>query len=214
MIFGGEAAWRWRMLMPAGDTSYDTFWRQAVRWLSGASPRPVDVQVPRDALAGESADVTVRVRNASFEPAPGAEVTVTVDGPAGFRETAVPAVRDTGVHSAAFTPPHDGIYRVTARASVPGGRVETATMAMLVGGVDVELSEPWRHDATLVRIADDTGGALVPEGDLAGLAARIRSAAGELETREIHLWHSPWVFVLLLSFLSAEWGLRRRWLLR
>lgn len=214
MIFGGEAAWRWRMLMPAGDTSYDTFWRQAVRWLSGASPRPVDVQVPRDALAGESADVTVRVRNASFEPAPGAEVTVTVDGPAGFRETAVPAVRDTGVHSAAFTPPHDGIYRVTARASVPGGRVETATMAMLVGGVDVELSEPWRHDATLVRIADDTGGALVPEGDLAGLAARIRSAAGELETREIHLWHSPWVFVLLLSFLSAEWVLRRRWLLR
>ena len=34
MIFTGEAVWRWRMLLPSTDLSYERFWRQAVRWLA------------------------------------------------------------------------------------------------------------------------------------------------------------------------------------
>ena len=34
MIFAGEGAWRWKMLMPSADRSYEFFWRQAVRWLA------------------------------------------------------------------------------------------------------------------------------------------------------------------------------------
>lgn len=214
MIFGGEAVWRWRMLMPAGDGTYDTFWRQSVRWLAGASPRPLDIQAPRDALAGEPARITVRVRDASFEPAPGASVTLTVDGPGGTRETIVPAADEPGLQTASFTPAQDGIYRVTGRASWPDGRVDTAATSLLIGGADVELSEPWRHDATLARLADDTGGAIVRESDLSTLPARIHAAVGDLETREAHLWHSPWIFLALLLLLSTEWTLRRRWQLR
>ena len=35
MVFTGEAAWRWRMMLPASDRSYDTYWCQA-----GAVARP------------------------------------------------------------------------------------------------------------------------------------------------------------------------------
>ncbi len=28
MVFAGEAAWRWKMMMAASDRSYDFFWRQ------------------------------------------------------------------------------------------------------------------------------------------------------------------------------------------
>jgi hypothetical protein len=31
MVFAGEASWRWRMLLPATDRSYETFWKQALR---------------------------------------------------------------------------------------------------------------------------------------------------------------------------------------
>ena len=34
MIFTGEASWRWRMQLPSSDRTYETFWRQAVRWLA------------------------------------------------------------------------------------------------------------------------------------------------------------------------------------
>ena len=34
MVFTGEASWRWRMHLPAADRTYETFWRQAVRWLA------------------------------------------------------------------------------------------------------------------------------------------------------------------------------------
>src|SRR5688500_7022935 len=148
MIFGGEAAWRWRMLMPATDGTYDSFWRQSMRWLAGASPGPVEVYGPRDAMAGEPVKLALRVRDASFVPASASSVNITVEGPAGERESPMPAPSDeAGTQSAVFTPSQDGVYRVTADVKWPDGRVESAATSVLVGGADSEMAEPWRHDA-------------------------------------------------------------------
>ena len=43
MVFAGEASWRWRMMLPATDTSYETIWRQMVRWLTAGSTGPVAI---------------------------------------------------------------------------------------------------------------------------------------------------------------------------
>ena len=40
MIFAGEASWRWKMLLPSADRSFEFFWRQAARWLAGAVADP------------------------------------------------------------------------------------------------------------------------------------------------------------------------------
>jgi uncharacterized membrane protein len=215
MIFGGEAAWRWRMLMPASDGTYDSFWRQSMRWLAGASPRPVEVHGPLDAMAGEPVQMGLRLRNAAFVPAAGAAVAVAVEGPAGERESPLPAPTDEpGLQTAVFTPSQEGVYRVTADVRWPDGRVDSATTSVLVGGVDVEMSEPWRHDATLARIAEESGGALVAEADLDTLPALLQKAAGAPEMRESSLWHTPWTFALLIGLAATEWTLRRRWNLR
>lgn len=215
MIFGGEAAWRWRMLMPATDATYDTFWRQSMRWLAGASPRAVEVHGPVDATPGEPVRVNIRVRNAAFAPAPGAIVHVAVEGPAGERESPVPAsTDDQALRTAVFTPSQDGVYRVTAQVRWPDGRTESASTSVLIGGTDAEMAEPWRHDAALARIAEESGGALVAEADLDTLPALLEKAAGAPELREKELWHHPAVFVALIAFLSLEWSLRRRWGLR
>jgi hypothetical protein len=92
--------------------------------------------------------------------------------------------------------------------------VDTASTSVLVGGADAEMAEPWRHDAALARIAEESGGAIVAESDLDTLPALLQKAAGTPELREKELWHSPWVFVMLVGLLSAEWTLRRRWGLR
>ena len=215
MIFGGEAAWRWRMLMPATDGTYDTFWRQSMRWLAGASPRPIEVHGPIDALAGEPVKIGLRIRDAAFAPVPGARVSVSVEGPAGERESPMPSVSDDpALQTAVFTPSQDGVYRVKADVRLPDGRTETATTSVLIGGADAEMAEPWRHDASLARIAEESGGAIVDEADLETLPALIQKAAGAPELRETELWHHPIVFVMLIALLGAEWGLRRRWGLR
>src|SRR4029450_2299740 len=46
MLFTGEASWRWRMMLPVADQSYERFWRQAVRWLAQNAPEPVTITPP------------------------------------------------------------------------------------------------------------------------------------------------------------------------
>ncbi|MBI4485947.1 MAG: VWA domain-containing protein, partial [Acidobacteria bacterium] len=46
MIFAGEASWRWKMMLPSTDRTYELFWRQAARWLAGSAPDPVAITVP------------------------------------------------------------------------------------------------------------------------------------------------------------------------
>ena len=48
LAFFGEAAWRWKMMLPASDCTYDTFWRQLTRWAAGAGGDPVGVEVDDD----------------------------------------------------------------------------------------------------------------------------------------------------------------------
>ena len=38
MVFTGESAWRWKMMMPAESRLYGTFWGQAARWLTADAP--------------------------------------------------------------------------------------------------------------------------------------------------------------------------------
>src|SRR5690606_31624671 len=136
-------------------------------------------------------------------------LTLTVDGPAAQHESPIAAAtNEAGLRTAVFTPSQDGIYQVTARATWPDGRVETASTAVLVGGADVEMSEPCRHDATLARLAEESGGTLVPEENLDPLRALVQSAARAPELCEARHWHNPWVFILLAAMLSAEWILR------
>ena len=52
MIFGGEGSWRWKMMMPSADRTYEAFWRQAARWLASEAPEPVSVAVPVNAPLG------------------------------------------------------------------------------------------------------------------------------------------------------------------
>src|SRR4029079_6096965 len=81
MVFSGEASWRWRMLRPASDRSYDYFWRQAARWLASDAPDPVTLNVPDAPAAGDSIPVQLETRSASFAAVADATVEATLTAP-------------------------------------------------------------------------------------------------------------------------------------
>jgi uncharacterized membrane protein len=220
MIFTGEAAWRWRMLMPAADRSYDTFWRQAVRWLALPAPDPVSVTAPAGASTGDLLPLRVAARNAAFEPMRDATVDVRVTAPDGRLEHLRASVEaggggGDGRFVARYRADQPGVYRVTAEARRGGQPAGSSTTAFLVGGADLEMTDPRVNLQLLQRLALASGGRMVPAGGVTELLGDLRAAvpAAALSVRR-DLWHNGWSFAAIVCLLAAEWILRRRWGLR
>jgi uncharacterized membrane protein len=219
MVFTGEGAWRWRMLQPSSDKSYDTFWRQAVRWLAVSATDPVAVTLPAGGSPGETLPVRVVVRNAAFVSQWDATVEVQVTSPEGrIQSVRAALVRDgeeDGVYVGRFRADAPGVYRVRAdavRGSVPAG---SAAAAVLVGGSDPEMSDPRLNMQVLQRIALASGGRVLTGEDRASLIDLLRAGVPAARLAVTHdLWHTGWSFATIVMLLGAEWLLRRRWGLR
>jgi uncharacterized membrane protein len=218
MVFTGEAAWRWRMLLPASDRSYDTFWCQSARWLALTAADPVTLVPPASASPGENIRWRVSARDADFEPMPGATVDVRVTAPDGRIES-LAAVPDAAARDGSFVahqrPSGTGVYRATAEVRQEGKAPVFATASVLVGGADTEMADPRLNVRVLQRIAGASGGRVIETGDIAALPAQLRAAipAAVIAARR-DLWHNGWSFAALVLLLAAEWLLRRQWGMR
>ena len=219
MIFAGEAAWRWRMMLPATDRSYDTFWRQAVRWLALPATDPIAITVPPGAAAGAPVAIQIAVRNQAFEPIRDATVDVRVTTADGrleqVRATADPEAPTSGRYIARFKAGDSGVYRVVADAKRERAPLGSASASLLVGGADLEMADPRLNTAVLQRLAAASGGRVVSEADVAEVVSALETnvPAAALSVRR-DLWHNGWSFAAIVLLLAGEWVLRRRWGLR
>jgi hypothetical protein len=217
MIFTGEGAWRWRMMLPASDQSYDRFWRQAARWLGQTATAPVALTLPAAPGTGDTLTIAVDARDPSFVPQPDATVDIRVTAPDGhvdaLRAEAVPS--QPGRFRATARVPRAGVYRVTADARRGRATLGSAAGSVLAGGVDPEMTDPRLNEDTLSRVARASGGQVLSAGDEATLVDRLRTgvpAAAQAVRRD--LWHTGWSFAIIALLLAAEWLLRRTWGLR
>lgn len=219
MLFTGEAAWRWRMLLPSSDRSYDTFWRQAVRWLALPATDPVAIVPPAGASPGDPLTLGVLVRDAAFEPVRDAIVDVRVTTPDGrlehLRAAADASADAPGRYVAHYRADQPGVYRVAADVRRDSAAAAVAASAFLVGGADLEMTDPRVNLLVLQRVALASGGRLIGPGDAAALVEDLLAAvpAATLSIRR-DLWHNGWSFAAIVALLALEWVLRRRWGLR
>ena len=90
-------------------------------------------------------------------------------------------------------------------------RVGTASRPVLVGGADLEMTQPRLNEAVLRRLSAETNGRYVnadEADDLPSLLRDSRADAGTPEQRD--LWHNGWSLVMIIGLLAAEWVMRRR----
>jgi hypothetical protein len=217
MVFAGEASWRWRMMLPAADRSYEFFWRQAVRWLAGSSPDPVTIEVPEAAEPGDSVDVHVDARDRAFLPVADAVVQAALTVPGG--ETKMLALRHeagaSGRYTAAVRFDQPGLYRVRVDARRGAATLGESDRWLYVGGGDREFADPRLNEGWLRRVARASGGRYVRTAEASQIASWLQTAVlRDVEPAQRDLWHEPWAFALVVALLSAEWVLRRRWGLR
>ena len=214
MVFAGRAAWRWRMRMPADDRTYDVFWGQVARWLTGSARDAVALASRGGDTPGDTLEIDLLVRDEAFVPVADASPVLSVTGPDGETREVRPELVDAaeGGYRAAVRPAEPGVYRIDAVVDRGGERLGAATDWALVGGADAELADPWLNAPALERAAAATGGRYVEPDGVGGLGESILDgfAAAPIPVRT-PLWHSVWVFLWLVAVLAAEWGLRRRW---
>jgi hypothetical protein len=215
MLFSGEASWRWRMLRPATDRTYELFWRQAIRWLSGDASDPVALTVTGGQAVGDAVAIQLEARNAAFEPVADAAVEATLTAP-GAQDTPV-TLRPAGIgqHAASFVPDTAGLYRVRAEARNGATLLGAADRWFQVGGNDPEFADPRLNEGFLRRLTRQSGGEYVTAAEVGRVVDALSSAVPRtVEPERRDLWHEPWAFAIVMALLAAEWILRRRWGLR
>jgi hypothetical protein len=213
MVFAGEAAWRWRMLLPASDTTHELVWRQLARWVAGGATERVEIPPSAVALPGSTESIRVLVRDEVFKPVANAEVSVRITAPGGEERTVPAALSDPteGRYVASVRFDQPGIFRVVADVRRGNESLGTATRPMLVGGVDIELAEPGLNEPVLRRIAESSGGQYAPAAEAPALAALVAQRdIGERPTEMRDVWHHGVSLLLIVGLLAAEWLLRRR----
>jgi hypothetical protein len=219
MVFTGEASWRWRMLLPAADRSFDTFWRQALRWLALPAGDPIQMSAAPGGVPGDVLPVRVVARNAAFEPLPNVTVEVRVTSPDGRTETLRagpdPSRGGAGHHVVNVRPAQAGVLKLSADVRQGSTVAGTASTSVLVGGADLEMADPRMNEAFLARVATASGGRRLSPDRLADLPGMLKAGvSGAAPTVQRDLWHTGWSFALILALLAGEWILRRTWGLR
>jgi uncharacterized membrane protein len=213
VAFAGEASWRWKMMLPAADTSYETIWRQLARWMTAGAQGPVSISPISPAVPGITDRISVIVRDEEFRPVANAEVAVEMTAPSGEKRQ-LPAALSTpqdGRFAVATRFDQPGVYRINAVATRDGVRVGRTSRAVLVGGADLEMTQPRLNEAVLRRLAAENRGHYVRADQSAQLPALLRESRAEAGTPEMRdLWHNGWSLLAIVGLLAGEWVARRR----
>jgi uncharacterized membrane protein len=207
--------WRWGMRREnPEENDLDKSWRQTVRWLVGDVPSRVDVSVRAKAESSSSTvELAVRVRDAEYRPLDNAKVSVQVTLPGGDKRTidAEPDAREAGMYSASYVTKQPGAYRLLATATAPDG---SAVGAKEAGWAAQPAADEFAHlepdREFLKKIAAQTHGELVDGESLSSFVSSLSSRSAPItEPWTSPLWHQPLYFLIAITCLAAEWGLRR-----
>jgi hypothetical protein len=221
-----DEIWRWRYAR--GEALTERFWLPLIRLQGRESlargSRPATLEIaPRRAQVEQPVRIAVSLLDQALAESGPSTLTVRVrpaDAPAaaqGMQLTlapeAAPGGRTRAVRTYATTwiPTEPGKYRVEVIDALLASAGLTAEAEVALP--DDELRRPETDHPLLARLADLTGGRVLPADRLSELAdpavlkRRQFQVAGtpDIET----LWDKPIILILILTLLTAEWVGRR-----
>jgi uncharacterized membrane protein len=211
--------WRWRMMLEFKDKSFETFWRNLMRYAVESTPRPVEASTERS-FYGSGSQIRIRaaVADEKFININDATVSAHVISPSG-RAVDVPLKQtvEGGFegYAAAFHSEEDGLYRVEVTAkragSKPSPPLEPAQTSFVVGPLNREARDAAQNRELLKRIASETGGGYYTADQVDKLMNDITHTENASSIRVPYdLWDMPINFLLVVGLAAGEWFIRKR----
>ena len=227
---------RGRVLAFAGDSTYlwsrhgfelqhRRFWRQVVLWLVRREDQEqsnVWIQMPQRRFnPGSNFRFDAGAKSAAGDTIADAKFSATLSLPDGSTATVRLSSHGAIVQGVVNRLRLPGDYTVHLTAQREGQAIGSTRADFQVFDQDVELGNPAADPDQLTQLADLTesaGGKAVAAEELPQLLEMIQRAPPELVIDVETKWQfadtawEAWIFFLgLVSVLTAEWGLRKKW---
>jgi uncharacterized membrane protein len=214
-VLGVQDTWLWKMnpATPVDDHTYETLWRQWVRWSLDQVPDRIEaVAVPERAGPGESIALRAHVVDSLFEDVNDARVSATVVTPTG-RTDIVPldwTLHNDGTYAAPYAITDSGTYQFTVMAVHDGDTTRSAPAGALGDAQGADMQHAELRASLLQQIATATGGRYYAIEHTTQLPDDVMLTHSGIVTHEVRdLWNMPAVLLLLLTLLGCDWGFRR-----
>ena len=210
----------WRLRLEVGDVHHARFWGQTIEFLAmsrllGQNKR-ISLQTERtEYVPGELVRIYATVLSDSYEPVnpedkPSHTVVVEREGQADSAEkiTLVPDPTSAGLYFGTYQAVQEGNYLLRAQRHEEeiSSQVEFTAASSLLEDRDTSAKPEIARE-----MAEASGGTLAAPGELAGLIDNLPAQEmTRVVSRELELWDSPLLYLLLVMAAGLEWFLRRR----
>jgi hypothetical protein len=115
-----------------------------------------------------------------------------------------------GEYRATFTPTVTGLQTVRVEATDSVGHRLSDSVVVRVGDLNAEYVDAEMRAPLLKRIADETGGKFYRPDRVSTLVEDLAmSKNGVTVVNQMDLWDMPFIFLLLVAMVCAEWAYRR-----
>lgn len=190
------------------------FWRQLCRKLIADVPRPVKTEIVLDSSRfPPTARIRTIVNNREYDPMNDAAVEITITDPNGDAQNLEGdlSLEKPGLYTAEFSGGQEGIYKATIIAKDSDNEIIGQTEAGWVINPGLEEFQRLTGNADLLKeLSARTGGEVIKLDEIDELVEKLeKKSVPVMEKKRRPLWHSPWVLVLALACLMAEWGIKR-----
>lgn len=209
--------WRWGMVGETARADLEQAWRQLIRWLVVDVEDRVTVDVtPGDKALPSASRMHIRVRDEGFKPSDDALAKVEVsriddDASEPLKMFAEPSLEEPGLFSAEHFAGMPGDYRAEVTVEADGEILSEKQTGWTFDPLPDELRQVRPNVDLLSRLAIATGGQLLMPADVDRLPSLLADLDVPVEeTVSTPVWHSPWVFAMVIGCLGGEWYLRRR----
>ncbi len=216
----GAGTWRWSNL--ADDLrAVEVFWPEVlsnlIRWTtSGDDDRPVRVDPTRSLFGGgEPVQFSGQVYDESLLPVTDASVEVTIFDAENREYDHVMDPIGNGRYVLDVGPLPEGSYRYSAQASRAEADLGSDRGGFAVGRLTIEFKETQADAPLMGQLARRSGGLALHAEALGRLAEQLDDSgsfdASPVEVERVYeVWKNPWLLLILVVSLTAEWVIRKR----